>query len=280
MAEKLGGLIDMLQAQEEAGLTRDEVLASMCASWSLRLRATNISGVHLVSVTRAISQGPWAPDQRAELARLAMSKAQATPAAATKRRTSQTCTHFHNFVTEFEWGRARSLKSKAAVLNLLSVRAWMVGLILPSEPTIHHMVAILAYIMEWYDLDQSEVKALKDELNTYVFARRNKAHAVQLEYLAEYPVVASDLPAAIKGPRVHVCHRYPAPHRPPQHRIDLGREQDASAQRYVLAEARPRGIPGAYPRRTRARERCWQASQARWSTSVGVGGRADHRRSG
>ena len=148
MAEELGDLIDLLQAQEEAGLTRDEVLASMFASWSLRLRATNISGVHLVGVTRAINQGPWAPDQRAELARLAMPKAQATPAAATKRRTSQACTHFHNFVTEFEWGRARSLKSKAAVPNLLSVRAWMIGLILPSEPTIHQMVASLAYTME------------------------------------------------------------------------------------------------------------------------------------
>ena len=58
MTEELGGLIDLLQAQEEAGLTRDEVLASMFASWSLRLRATNNSGVHLVGVTRAISQCP------------------------------------------------------------------------------------------------------------------------------------------------------------------------------------------------------------------------------
>ena len=83
LTEELGGLIDLLQAREEAGLTRDEVLASMFASWSLRLCATNTSGVHLVGVTRAINKGPWTPDQRAELARLAMPKAQATPAAAT-----------------------------------------------------------------------------------------------------------------------------------------------------------------------------------------------------
>ena len=65
LATDLTDVSELLSAQVDAGLDRDEVLHSLYNSWAHRLSsATRIAPNGKTLVTQAIQSGPWNPDQK------------------------------------------------------------------------------------------------------------------------------------------------------------------------------------------------------------------------
>ena len=60
LARELRDVGRLLEAQVKAGLTKEEVLESLCSSWGLRLAAlANVSNTGKEELTIAITDGPW-----------------------------------------------------------------------------------------------------------------------------------------------------------------------------------------------------------------------------
>lgn len=196
MAKELGGLERLVAAQVKAGLDKGEVMSSLCSSWSRRLEAlVGLDASSQEALTLAVSKGPWTVDQRRQLAKAIMVE-ELDAGHKPKRRPNQTCLHFENFITEAEWRALRKQEStQASKLALLAVRAWLIGLELPSEPTLYRMTAVLAWCHGEYDFSQDDVRDKMKDLQTQIKARAARVRSVQLPYLVHFPHSASELAA-------------------------------------------------------------------------------------
>ena len=213
VVDELALVGDVVLAQKEAGLEEDEVIESLFQSWRGRFETMVIDPQDVAAITRAVSAGPWKNDQRKALASTIMQQ-QRVVAQKKSRTPNQTCLHFHNMMTESDWAKARQMQSKAGVMNLLSMRAWMINLENPSEPTLVKMVAIVAFILGADSLSQSEVLQWKAELKAYIEARRKQTRKVQLTNIVDYRIEASELPPdilafAYEGEAVPPCVEIP-----------------------------------------------------------------------
>ena len=75
----LGDVVELLDAQVDAGLPRDDVLQSLFNSWTTRLSgAAKLAPKGKAQVTKAIKDGPWDEHQKRDLARIVLGGGQAT----------------------------------------------------------------------------------------------------------------------------------------------------------------------------------------------------------
>ena len=194
LSRELQCVASLVDAQVQAGLDRDEVLESLCSSWAGRLAAlVGQDNTSLCTLTRAVSEGPWSVEQRKRLAK-ALTSGGEPGGQGSKRRPSQTCTHFENYLTENEWKALRTPgTTHSSRVALLALRAWLIGLELPSEPTLFRMVAVLAFCAGNHECSQEDVSETMRALQAQVKSRAGRGRAVQVPHLVHFPHSASGL---------------------------------------------------------------------------------------
>ena len=194
----LEGVGELLSAQTDAGLAKADVLESLFQSWSLRLESVSVPTSEMAALTRAVTGGPWTQEQKRKLASSIMGTA---PAHVTKvaRRSGQTCENFVNFLTTCDWGKLSAHKSKSQVLDVLASRAWSIGLVCPSERTLHKMAGIIGVITGCQELSQDEVSTLMNEVKLFIKGKEQQLkRTTHITHLTVYPTVAAELPQDIK----------------------------------------------------------------------------------
>ena len=69
LASELADIPALLDAQTAAGLDRDEVIESLCRSWTARFsNLGRLSDKGKTIITRALNDGPWSANQVKDLA--------------------------------------------------------------------------------------------------------------------------------------------------------------------------------------------------------------------
>jgi hypothetical protein len=104
---------------------------------------------------------------------------------------TQTDLNFQNKLTTKDWEVARSATRPDVVWGVLSLRAWMIGLCNPSEPTLYHMCQLVAHCMSDINANQSKTSNTMAKIKHAIKTRGVRS---DVGYLEEYPKSARDLP--------------------------------------------------------------------------------------
>jgi hypothetical protein len=228
IAVDLADVGELLAAQVDAGLDRDEVLQSLYTSWAQRLSvAARLSPKGKTIVTNALQQGPWSAEHKKDLASIVLGGGATTKAAV--RRPTQKVMEFQNFITITTMLKLRDLKlSRASRMSLLAAEARNIGVENADEKTLYRLTQILAYCEGNYDFSQEQVWACMDDLQTFI---KSVPRRKELTYLEYYPSSADLLPAELK------MHAYKSSELP----VTLDIPELAT----VLGTAKMRGRPSA-----------------------------------
>ena len=99
LVQDLAGISNLMEAQEKAGLHKDEVLQSLFRTWSARLmnQPLKLSVLERQQLTAAITACPWSAEQRKSLAELVLTSG-SKKHAASNIKTTQKCFNFENFI--------------------------------------------------------------------------------------------------------------------------------------------------------------------------------------
>ena len=113
LKEELTSATELLHAQVEAGLARNDVLEALFNSTIARLsNVGDLSPSQLTELTQLVNKGPWTPAQKKKLASHVGNKlVQDTVTGEDNKRAVrklQSCPYFENFITEATWRFIRS----------------------------------------------------------------------------------------------------------------------------------------------------------------------------
>jgi hypothetical protein len=182
---------ELLTAQVEAGMHRDEVMQSLFNSWVARLSAvTKLNDAAKATITNALRSTPFPPDQIKSLAQLILEGNSSGKNKTHNRRPNQKCHYFENYIPEDVWVKLRSGKySTTSKATLIATAARSVGIELPDQPTLFRMVAIIAW-SEAADLTQANTHSLMDKIQSML---QSLPRRTELEFIEIYPASPSDL---------------------------------------------------------------------------------------
>ena len=99
LVQDLAGISNLMEAQEKAGLHKDEVLQSLFRTWSARLmnQPLKLSVLERQQLTAAITACPWSAEQCKSLAEIVLTSG-SKQLAASNIKTTQKCFNFENFI--------------------------------------------------------------------------------------------------------------------------------------------------------------------------------------
>lgn len=233
---ELASVGELCKAQVNAGLDPDEVHRDMRDAWQSNIGSlTAASQDQKTSLIAAIrSYTGWPSDCAMSLVKTVMkippmfggagAAPQEQDASSMTARLrlhgkgpkTQTDLNFQNKLTEVEWAAARKATTPDTVWGILSLRAWLLGMCSPSEPTLYHMTSIVAHCM--CDLDANQAKTsntmarIKDSIKTrgprdgvpYVQNFAKSAHALPAALIkAAYGTKPDDMPSDMDIPELH-----------------------------------------------------------------------------
>ena len=74
LVQDLAGISNLMEAQEKAGVHKDEVLQCLCRNWSARLthQPMKLTMSERQQLTAAITACPWSAEQRKSLAEIVL----------------------------------------------------------------------------------------------------------------------------------------------------------------------------------------------------------------
>ncbi len=195
LALELSDVAELIQAQCDAGLCREDVLQCVYNSWASRLSAcAKFSPKGKTLLTSAIKNGPWDATQKKDLALIILGSSKPVKPGS-NRRENQKAHRFENLVDMDTMLKLRDPKfSQVSKKSLLATSARAIGLELPDQPTLYRMVALLA----WCDnkqYTQTEVYDHMDDIQKFI---KSVPRKTELPYIAHYPASAVLLPEEIK----------------------------------------------------------------------------------
>ena len=83
--------------------------------------------------------------------------------------------NFPNKLTETEWIAMRECSSVDGIIGVVSLRAWLNGITNHFEPTLYHMVSLIAYLMHDYEPNQDKTKDLMERVGTAIRSRGKRS---------------------------------------------------------------------------------------------------------
>ena len=139
---ELNQATELLQAQVDVGMSREEILGSMFAGLLQRTGQLDAaSSAEKTQLSNAIALGPWDDDQKKELARAIMgaSLAHVSTSASGMRRKNQSCLNLENWLREIVWvGLKQHLQHpRASWSSLLAAAMVGFGVEIPCERTLY-----------------------------------------------------------------------------------------------------------------------------------------------
>ena len=151
LMKELDGISTLIDAQEKAGLHKDEILQSLFRSWSARLSTQpmqKLSVLERQQLTAAITACPWSAEQCKSLAETVLTCG-SRKLTASNIKTTQKCHNFENFIPTDVVLKLKARKDDAAEFTVLSRLTYIagaarkIGLVNPDEGTLFRMVGIL-----------------------------------------------------------------------------------------------------------------------------------------
>lgn len=186
----------------------------------------SLDAVCATELTTCIGSGPWTPDQKNKLAhavgsRLQISSSSSPPATSCsgRRRSNQVLMSFEKYLKKEHVEYLQSDASDVAKLNALTELCETIGLDIPSEQTVKHIIGVFCSVSKKGTIDHSLGYSYLTEFKR-LLKQRPKVFPHQRP--AIYPDVPKDLPTNAYQ------HAYPDGHTP----LELGlgvRELQASA---------------------------------------------------
>ena len=195
LAEELESVGDLLKAQTQAGMDKDDVLQSVFASWVNRLSNMKLNNPSKTLLTSSLKRTPFSPGQIKELAGIILGGVveQGCKKGGRPQTKNQKCIHFENFVRTETMCKLRGTSlSKLSKACLLASEGSLVGLVNPDQPTLFRMVALLAWSEQCFDMQQDEVFETMDKIQNFI--KGMASNTKHLPYITEYPVNAEGLP--------------------------------------------------------------------------------------
>ena len=195
LAEELASTGELLKAQTQAGMDKDEVLQSLFASWVNRLSNTKLNNQSKTMLTASLKRTPFSPGQVKELAGIILGGGPATTAkkGGPLKSKNQKCLTFENFVRTETMCKLRSTSlSRVSKACMIASEGSLVGLVNPDQPTLFRMVALLAWVEQCFDMPQPMVFDCMDKIQNYL--KSMASNTKQLPYIVDYPVNAEGLP--------------------------------------------------------------------------------------
>jgi hypothetical protein len=210
LATELGQACDRIKAiggLHGGGL--EDAHESHYRSWVGRLSAlqSQPTSADIRKVTTAICKGPWNPSQQDELIGIITNIKKTKKKTTKQRRKGQTCITFENMISADCYVKLKDKDrfSQNSRLSIMASCARAINLINPCEQTRFHMVKLLAYCEDNWELTQRDVLKLMDKVREYIQAGKSDT---SLPYLEQYPTSAADLPEVLRkrafGNDVHV----------------------------------------------------------------------------
>ena len=151
LMKELDGISTLIEAQEKAGLHKDEILQSLFRSWSARLSTQpmqKLSTLEGQQLTHAITACPWTAEQCKSLAEIVL-KCGDQKRTVKHIKTTQKCHNFENFIPTDAVLKLKARKDDAAEFTVLSRLTYIagaarkIGLVNPDEGTLFRMVGIM-----------------------------------------------------------------------------------------------------------------------------------------
>ena len=195
LAEELESVGDLLKAQTQAGMDKDDVLQSLFASWVNRLSNIKLNNPSKTILTSTLKRTPFSPDQIKELAGIILGGVaeKGCKKGGRLQTKNQKCINFENFVRTETMCKLRGTSlSKLSKACLLASEGSLVGLVNPDQPTLFRMVALLAWSEQCFDMQQDEVFETMDKIQNFI--KGMASNTKHLPYITDYPVNAEGLP--------------------------------------------------------------------------------------
>ena len=195
LAEELESVGELLKAQTQAGMDKDDVLQSLFASWVNRLSNMKLNNSNKTLLTATLKRTPFSPDQIKELAGIILGGVaeKGGNKGGRLQTKNQKCIHFENFVRTETMCKLRGTSlSRLSKACLLASEGSLVGLVNPDQPTLFRMVALLAWSEQCFDMSQEEVFETMDKIQNFV--KGMASNTKHLPYLIDYPINAEGLP--------------------------------------------------------------------------------------
>ena len=107
LATEMQGVAALVDAQVEAGASREEVVDALYRSWIDRFDTctSKLSNDAPTQISMSIKDAPFSPDQRKQLARAVLFIGSAKERTMAKARANQKCHHVENFISEALWAK-------------------------------------------------------------------------------------------------------------------------------------------------------------------------------
>lgn len=186
---------ELIHAQVNAGIDRDDVCLALFNAWADRLhKHTKMRPKGKIMVTQAINDGPWTPLQKRDLASV-LNDLNAATKASSARRSSQKIKHPENFLKANILAKLRSTIGRASRMSMLATEMRNIGIENADEPLLFRLVAILAYTENNWEFSQADVFKYMDDIQSYIKAIPRRRDLVYIEH---YPVSANLLPSDIQ----------------------------------------------------------------------------------
>ncbi len=218
LVQDLAGISNLMEAQEKAGLHKDEVLQSLFRTWSARLmnQPLKLSVLERQQLTAAITACPWSAEQCKSLAEIVLTSG-SKKHAANNIKTTQKCYNFENFIptdTVLKLKARTFTKVKAndddfvmqevakfsvvSRLSFIAAAARQVGIVNPDECTLFKMVGILC-VHDPNMQGSMTQDAVFEYMNTVqTLIKTPHAGGPKLEFIETYPPTAELLPTKIR----------------------------------------------------------------------------------
>jgi hypothetical protein len=174
-----------------------------------------LDAVCATELTTCIANGPWTPDQKNKLGQAVGSRLQIIstmkPATACsgRRRANQSLMSFEKYLKQEHVDYLGTAASDVAKLNVLAELCEQIGLDIPSEQTVKHLIAVFCSVTKKGSVDHSLGYSYLTELKRLL---KTRAKSFPHQRPTIYPDLPSDLPQHIYE------YAYPGGHVP----VDLG----------------------------------------------------------
>lgn len=192
LVTELGEVNDVVAAQVEVGMSRDEVVESLYRSWLDRITQlkSKLSNAVVTQLSCAIKNTPFTQDQRTNLARAVLNIGSTNKKVVA--RSNQKCHNLENFIPEGTWVKMKDFKmSRNYRLSLIAQVCGRLRIVNPDQPTLYRGVAISEFCNDNYEASQDQVLQWMDTLKTMI---KQQPDNRDIDYIVSFPVSAADLP--------------------------------------------------------------------------------------
>ena len=189
--EDLKAVTKFVASQMALGKDVSQVLAVQCTAMKTKLRS--MKGLSISDASRfsfEVADGPWSPEQKAELADVIAELAE-KGVGSKPRRKMQQLLQLENFFTAQDWHILQRRMLLHSKLTMVAMRLWLLGVSCPSEPTLHKATSLACYgqALTEHEFNQHK-KELKADLK-----RIDKQHKwLEREPILKYPATPQELP--------------------------------------------------------------------------------------